>query len=129
MGVRQEMVMERNLRSARLPDLQFAIQDHLLFGSVLSVLQRGLRGCGLRQPAHRRLALDRTLRQRMRGANDMQNVAFKSVRGFVGPPRKFQVHGWAFDADSPDAHLSVEIVLDGEALGTATAALFYEHLE
>jgi tetratricopeptide (TPR) repeat protein len=51
-----------------------------------------------------------------------------TVRGFIGPLRSFQVHGWAFDAGKPNDHVTIEVCIDGQTIGTTTASLFYEHL-
>ncbi len=50
------------------------------------------------------------------------------VRGVVGPPQRFHLSGWTFDPDRPDAHLAVEIWLDGERIGETSAHLFFDHL-
>jgi hypothetical protein len=50
------------------------------------------------------------------------------IRGFIGPPQRFHLTGWAFDTDQPDAHLTIEVWLDGASLGETIAHLQFEHL-
>lgn len=51
------------------------------------------------------------------------------ITGFLESVDQFQVRGWAYEAECPDAFLNVEVFCNGRYLGTATANLYRDDLE
>ncbi|MGO9593466.1 MAG: sulfotransferase [Steroidobacteraceae bacterium] len=51
------------------------------------------------------------------------------IKGFIESVDQFQVRGWAYEAESPDAFLEIEIFCNGSRLGITTANLYRDDLE
>jgi hypothetical protein len=51
------------------------------------------------------------------------------IEGFLEAVELFQIRGWTFDSDRPDDVLTVEIVREGQVIGTVSADLYRADLE